>query len=283
MKRIVLQIVIVVVFPFLGYAQHEFSVYGGGGLSNLKYTSAAGNQQSGFGAQLGLGYRFFFVPELGVGTGIEIALYSAKFNADNINVSYRTTDMEGAPFDFRSSVSGYEERQKAYFLKIPLLLQYQRKIDKTHLYYIAGGFKVGIPLNATYNNTADVLNNSGFYPKEIYEYTTQQFMGFGTFHDRTSHSDLEFQTTYFLSLEAGIKFKIGGALYIGAYLDYALNSVVKNPSLPFVEYHASNPAAFALNSIANSKYARNGATVSFTDVIRPVAAGVKVIIAFWNK
>lgn len=41
-------------------AQHEFSVYGGGCLSTLRYKTNIGDQKNGFGGTLGLGYRYMF-------------------------------------------------------------------------------------------------------------------------------------------------------------------------------------------------------------------------------
>lgn len=275
--------VVFALFPFLGHAQHEFSVYGGGGLSGLSYKSDAGKQKNGFGGQFGLGYRFYFTSNVGIGTGIEYAPYNAKFKADNVNSGHRATDFEDVAFDFRSSVTGYEEKQNAAFLQIPLMLQYLTDSDQG--FYVAGGFKAGIPLSGKYSSTASMLQNSGFYSEEIYEYTTQQFMGFGTFNGITSKGDLTFKTAFFLSLEAGMKFGLSGnfSLYAGAYLDYALNNAVKKPSLLLVAYNTTNPTDFTLNSVANSQYAQNGVAQSFTDKIAPVAAGVKIVVAMGSR
>ena len=283
MKRVIIQIVVLALFPFVGQAQHELSVYGGGGLSGLNYKTSVGDQKTGFGGQSGLGYRFFFTYHLGVGTGIEYATYGAKFNADKFNAGHSTTDTEGVEFDFRSVVSGYSEKQRVACLQIPVTLQYQTVGE--HKYYVAGGFKVGLPLNARYNSTASSLQNTGYYAEEVYEYATQQFMGFGAFNDRESQGDLSFNTVFFLSLETGVKFKLNPelSLYVGAYLDYALYNTLEKPSSSLVMYNSSKPTDFALNSVIRSQHTQNGGAASFTEKITPIAAGVKVILALGIK
>jgi len=125
MNRIIINILLFAFFPLLGYAQHEFSIHGGGGMSFLKYEPSIGQQNNGFGGQYGLGYHYFFSPKLGIGTGLEFATYKAKFNANNINSIHNTIDVDGSPFEFRSSLRGYEENQTATILQIPVMMQYQ--------------------------------------------------------------------------------------------------------------------------------------------------------------
>jgi len=281
MKRVIIQTVIFALFPLLGYSQHEISVYGGGGLSGLNYSVNTGKQENGLGGQFGLGYHYFFTPRWGVGTGVEFAMYNTTFKAGNIKIVQPATDIEGSEFEFRTSVNNCEEKQKAAFLQIPLMLQYQT--GAKHRFYAAGGLKAGIPLSGTYSSTAASLNNSGYYSEEIYEYNTQRFMGFGTFNNIKSDGNLEFKTALLASLEAGMKWKLSNklSLYTGAYMDYGLNNTAETSSSAFMQYNTNNPTGFALNSIANSQYTQNDATQpqSFTGKISPIAAGVKLRLA----
>ena len=58
-------------------------------------------------------------------------------------------------------------------------------------FYLAGGVKAGIPLSSRYSCSASMLRNSGYYSEDSYTYTTQKFMGFGTFNDIYSDGDIE--------------------------------------------------------------------------------------------
>lgn len=279
MKRVIIKLSIIIVLFFTGFSslhaqiEHEFSLSGFGGLSCLKYDVAAGNQKSGFGGGFGAGYHLSFTPQLGVRTGLEFALFNAEYNLDGTECRYMTKDMEGSDFEFRSKASSYEETQKASLLQIPLMLQYQ-----TGMFYVAGGVKVGIPISGKYSNTVASLKNSGYYSNEDYEYTTQQFMGFGAFNGLKSEGDLEFKTVFLLSFEAGIKYPLSGnmSLYAGAYIDYGLNNMAEKSSLQFVNYNTANPTDFAVNSVTVSQYSQS----AFTDKITPMAIGVKVRLAF---
>ena len=75
--------------------KHEFSVYGGSGLSTLNYTVTTGEHKAGLGGHFGLGYHYFFSPKWGLGTGAELAIYNAKYNNMN-NLNVRSTLAVGA-------------------------------------------------------------------------------------------------------------------------------------------------------------------------------------------
>ena len=266
--------------------EHEFSVFGGGGLSTFSYKAAAGEQKSGFGGNFGFDYRFFFSPKWGVGTGAEFALFNAGINIDDFEIRYMATDTYLAAdgetvFEFRSAVSDFEEKHHATLLKIPMMVQFQT--DGGRRYYIAAGGKVGIPLTGKYDTSAS-LRNSGYYEHENSLYDTQEFMGFGSFPGRKSDGDVDFKTVFFVSVEGGVKWKMGDKLsvYTGAYLDYGLNNILDGQTaaaLPnLVEYNSANPRAFALNGAIKSK--APGAAQALIGEMKPTAVGIKVKVAF---
>ena len=296
MKRQFTKIIAIAILPLwvsgrlFAQHDHEFSVYGGGGLSTLAYKVTTGEQRLGLGGHFGLGYHFFFTPEWGLGTGAELAFYNARFKTNNLSVNYMTTDMQGANFEFRSMVNNLKERQHAMMLQIPLMLQFQtNKSDSKHQFFAAAGGKAGIPLKGKYRTTAN-LNNAGYYAYEDALYDTQTFMGFGNFPGKKANGDLDFKTTFFLSAEAGVKWKLNNSwsLYTGIYLDYGLNNIKESQDIatqPFlVAYNWINPPEFGVNSILQSKYysssSSSGSTKTFTDKITPIAVGIKLRLAF---
>jgi len=307
MKKQIIKIVATGLFFLSGIAidvqaQHEFSVSGGGGLSTLDYNVSTGKQKNGYGGQLGLGYCYFFSSDFGVGTGVEYALYNAGFNANSISTCHSATDIDGDDFEFRSAIVGYHEHQQATLLQIPLMLHYQISFIGRYLlnqsqrpsahsqtgylwkFYASAGAKAGIPISGKYTGEAAIINNSGVYADEVYEYKTQRFMGFGTFTDKNIDGDLELKTALLLSLETGVKLKIKRELwlYVGAYLDYGLNNIAKAQN-SFVEYNTNDPRNFLVNSVAQSQYAPTGGSEQpFTYNLKPVVAGVKLKLALGN-
>ena len=260
--------------------RHEIVLYAGGGLSSLKYNATIGKQRDGLGGQIGLGYNFFFIPNLGIKTGVEFSLHNASFTLDHFDFQHDATDIENSPFEFRCTLNNYKERQSLVMLQIPLMLQFQ--IGDKHQFYAAAGGKVGFPLSAKYNSSKIAIYNSGYYEEEDCEYTTQLFMGFGQFSG--SSGNLKFKTAFFASAEIGVKWMMKGeySFYTGLYMDYGLNNIVKPRSEPlqFLEYNTDHPSDFTVNSIIESKYLQNTELELFTNKIIPITAGIKLILAF---
>jgi len=246
---------------------NEISIYGGGGLSTLIYDIKGSDKSNGFGGLFGLGYTYFFTPNWGVGSGLEMAFYNAEFNFEKYTQQpYMFTDYEGNEIEFHSTINGYKEKQSVMLLQIPLMLQYQR--GENHQFYAAAGTKIGIPLKGEDKISADFVKNSGYRGFEKYEYTTQKFLGFGTFTDQKSEKDLPLQTAVLLSAEAGMKWKLSEALrlYTGAYLDYGLNSITKRSHSDRVIEYKSQERTYAFNDLI--------------DETAPLAVGLKLKLSF---
>jgi hypothetical protein len=268
--------------------KHEFSIIGGGGLSSLQYTPSVGEQKTGIGGLLGVGYQFFLSPNWSIGTSAEFAFYNSTFKLPALNTRYMVTDIENNNFEFRNIITNYEEKQNITLLQIPLMLHFQSG-DK-YKFYIAAGGKIGINLSGNYSSKSASIENTGYYAHENCEYTTQEFMGFGTFANTKAKGTVDVKTAFFASAEVGMKWKLNEklSLYTGAYLDYGLNNINNAKSehaqpLQFVEYNTTNPRDFAVNSIVKSQYTQNGTTKPFISKISPIAAGVKVRFCVWKK
>ena len=140
---------------------------------------------------------------------------------------------------------------------IPLMLQHQ-SVGKT-IYYGAVGGKVGIPFAA---NTLQRgrITSIGYYP--ILEVTYDNLPEYGFVNNQPfpkDKYDIEMNTVFMLSAEIGIKRQLVNkmSLYLGLYLDYGLNDVLKrqpdagNPA-NIVVYQPDTPANFAYNTALNS-------------------------------
>ena len=204
--------------------QHEFSVHGGGGLSTLHTTTNIGRHSADLSGHFGLGYGYFFHPQWGVATGVEVASYRAKYRLGTFSESYMDMDLDEATFEFRTTASRYEEQRHASMLQVPLMLHFQTVGSNERQFYAAIGGKVGFSLNGKYTGTV-TRHNSGYYDYEDYEYTTDRFMGFGEFVDKSSGT-LKLGTALFASAELGTKRNLNNRqrFYMGAYLDYGLTS-----------------------------------------------------------
>jgi len=263
-------------------SRHEFSVYAGGGLSSLNYDVTFGEQRQNLGGHFGLGYHFFLSSNWAIGTGLEFGLYRANFEMNNLNFSFLTTDFEGVEFEFRSIINNFEERQRALLLQIPLMLHFQTgNFYARQRFFMSAGGKIGIPIRGRYSNTLP-FNNVGYFPFENALYDTQTFMGFGHFPNRNHEQNLNLRTTFSLSAEAGMKWRLNdrNSLYIGLYVDYGLTNILRNQSQnpELLEFNTSEKMALAVNSIVHSQFTEIGSntTQNFTDNVNPIAFGIRV-------
>jgi len=192
----------------------SFSIF----LVLLMGVSSLANELSTYYATslFGVGYTYFFTPNWGFGSGLEKAFYSTKQEWKEYTKQPYVID----EIEFRSKAFGYKEEKIFTYLQIPLMLQYQ-----SEKFYAKAGTKIGIPSTGKIKTSADSVKNSGYREFEDFEYTTQEFMGFGTFTNQKGEEDLSLQTAVLLSAEAGMKWKIRKTLrlYTGLYFDYGLD------------------------------------------------------------
>lgn len=260
---------------------HEFSLYGAGGLSGLSYQLPAGKKSMAMGVDAGLGYTYFLRPQWGVGTGAGIALFNASASLDGFNYTISgLVDNENDVFDLYTSFDRWKEKQRVTTLMIPLMATYRTK-TKTVFYFSAGG-KAGIPLSASCRTRDGVVTKRGYFPEYDNWGEGQQFMGFGTFTGVNATGKMKTKAAFFASAEAGAQWKLKDHLflYAGAYFDYGLNSIIDNERLPLVTWNAEAPKDFNPAGILNARINDNTDANGFTDRVTPIAAGVKLRLAF---
>ena len=257
-------------------SKHEMSVWGAGGLSSFKYSMDAGTNKKGGGGSLGMGYNYFLTDQWSIGTGLELAFYNSKGTFDSYFDAYDSNDGQ-YDFEFRTTVTNYQEEQNAMFVNVPIMAQLQLPIFAENQFYVAGGIKLGIPVSKKYKITNASMANSGYYPnwsnQQELILDSQEFMGFGKFDRRDIKGDFDLKTACLLSFEAGIKWRLSQALalYTGAYLDYGLNAINNKGSKKLVEYNSETPEEFINNSVMQT---------AMIDKVTPIALGVKVRMAF---
>lgn len=275
--------------------RHEIRLGAGGGISSLEYELTKGNHTMGWGGNFGLGYTFFINPQWGIGTGVEMALYRARATFPKMSSTQNgLTDSDGAEFTLLSDFDGIQEEQRATFLNIPVMVQFQTK--NRHKFYAALGVKFGIPLKGKYEGSGS-YDISGYYPQ--YSGPEGQFIvgpragelipeeGFSSYkYDGTSR-DLDLSLSIMGSVETGVKWQLNDrwALYTGLYLDYGFNDIYNGKTdQQLVTYDvAARENGFvniAENSIIGSTYTENGKAAEFTDKLSTLSAGITIKVSF---
>ena len=274
------------------YAQsrkQEISIVLGGGLSTLQYEANVGERNNAFGGLFGLNYSYYLSSDWSLLSGVEVGLYNAEMKIDKIN-DFTLTTSEGYDMEYRNRVSNLDEKQQLLHLNIPLMAQYAYAIGNERSVYVAGGFKVGIPVSKKFKIETMDLYNRGFFPQineEGHEVDAPQFMGFGNFSVNDYKGDLKTKVSVSLALEAGMRWPVGEtmALYTGAYFEYGLNNIRKVEQSHLIGYNADSPEDFVHASALSSEYSIRTQSDNVENHLlagdaRVLAAGVKLRLAF---
>ena len=308
MKKIILAITIGL-FTVSAFAQkqqnrHEFSVWGGGGISSLQYDAViggqTGNHKVGTGGIVGLGYDYFFNYNWSLGTGVEFSALAGKTEFSRVNDRFiRPMDQWGGGqqlISFETQGNDFYERQRAYYINIPVMARFQFDLFKGHKFYAAAGPKIGIPVDGIYRSqgtlrTTGYLWNNGISSEHRYENMPDQ--GFGTF-DNKEKGDLDFKVNIMASVEAGIKWRFKENkkwhLYTGLFADFGLNDIVDGngdikDAKEFYEFNKETPKDYTVNSLFTS--AKGDGTSSPTEYmasrVNTFAFGVKARVSFGIK
>ncbi len=266
------------IMPCTAQNNNELSVYISGPFQSLRSDAGEGGEyQSRNGGSFGIGYGYAFNENWSLLVNAELQLYRSAWRYERFGDAYETTDMEGDDFEFRYTFSGYKEKQKAYFVEVPLMLQYTSRGMYTQ-FYAAAGVGVGFVVDASYSSDYGHLSTSGYYPQWDAELHAPEFMGFGDYGSgHVASRDLELKNSYTLKLETGIRqiLNDSNAMYLGVYLNYGLNDLAEGETAPSVlTYQPDNPSDFDIGSLTTSSNTSSG------DKLRAIGFGLKLRYAF---
>jgi len=273
---------------------HEFSIYGGGGFSFFAYSPSLRSASSGgFSGDAGVGFTGFVSPQVGFHVGVGFGTYNIKAKVGTLKTI--TSGLEQILsngglllFDLHTTLSGYRETQKATFLSIPVMLQFQTKQKQEWIwkrsemkgFYAMGGVKVNILLKNEYEAQVETLNNLAYYPEADNWSGTQTFAGLGTFDGNSANGNLKLGVHVVFAFEAGMKWRISRNLflYTGAFFDCGLNDLAKNSRVALTDYTYTQYLTY-INTSTDSKYLT---LLEFTDRINLMTVGIKLRLAFFK-
>ncbi|MDL2290410.1 OmpA family protein, partial [Paludibacteraceae bacterium OttesenSCG-928-F17] len=239
-----------------------------------------------FGYMAGLGYTYFFNYHWGLGVGAEFSALRSSLELDDVD-NYYAPAFGGVdrPVYLRVDLNNYEETYKAFYINIPIMAKYQVDAFKQHKFYAAGGFKLGIPVKANYS--AEGSHKALAYDVDVdgnpMGDAMSGFHGLGVDNRvNVSKKDLDLKFNLALSLESGIKWKLGDRfdLYTGLFVDYGLLDVRKDKDLRVADYFENADYNYApeTNAVLSSVYGTEDK--KYTKRVNTFSAGIKVQLAF---
>jgi len=254
----------------------EIGVNAAAGMSSLSLKSDNDYKTSfGIGNNFGFDVAFLFTEQIAFRTGVNLATYKSSVNIDKHNVRYEIPlppGIDKEKFFMIAEYTKYEELQEAFFIRLPLMLQYQT--GSKQKFYIAAGFIAGLPLNSFSQINADQLVTRGYSDYTMQEYENMPDHGFYTYPNIKSGSELDFGISLSAALEAGLKMSLknGMYLYSGIFADYGLNNIRKGDSMKETVIFNEEAKNFNYNSILHSQ--TDGKPL--TDKVQPIAFGLKL-------
>lgn len=240
---------------------HYFDFNVGAGAHNYKYELLNGNIDKTLGYTFNLGYSYFFNEEWAVVSGIGIQSFRS-----NATLNYMTetpsVDTDEEFYVFRIYYNDWTEQQKVLFFDIPLGVSYKRELTEQWKLQASLGMKISLPIHSKYEITAGEIETRGFYPQYNIELFGLPQHNFKTINTVPS-GKLSLNPVYSTFLDIGALYNFGKEfdVYLGVYLNYALNNGID----------ASNKLLYQEDGTYNNVLGSNQ-----SDKLHPISLGLKV-------
>jgi len=241
----------------------------GGGLHNLSYNLQNGTQKGQFGYTLNAGYSYFFTPHWGLHTGLGFQSFNSLSTLNYLS-STPDIDYQGDSYQFKANYTNWQERQQVVFMDIPLTVQFKLPVTKKFGLLTSVGGQISIPVNTGFKTTGGEIVTTGYYEKWNVEMSGMPQHGFSTYN-KEFNGKLSVKTSFMGIADLGGLYKLNEKLdlYVGGYINYGLNNILKPDSKLILQPNAPD-------GIYNGVLAS-----SLTTSVIPVSVGVKVGV-YWH-
>ena len=242
--------------------RHKLSLIGKGGLGTMLYSMENAKYKSGAGGSVGVGYDFYFLPYMGIGSGLEFSFLQASYRVEERNYAIASQwdgdpqfGGEGEPFTLRVAMRNEQTEQRATYLNIPLMLRFRVK-----WFSFGAGVKAGFPLSGTYNRFMGELKTSGKFERFPEPLEDIPVHGFVDEKATYGNGKLSLRTDWAVSVDFGITLRPEGSgkgkggrvpfLEAGIFADYGLRNINKGGAEPVypITYDASVSGCLRQNS-----------------------------------
>jgi len=231
---------------------HNFQVLAGGGYGTLGYTLGDAGRVSGeFSGNLQLRYLYYFNDNWGVGFGVGFSNYSSKGRLNDSTRLYYVpevwetmsqTDSEGERYGHKIRLKDWSERQTAYMIDIPVMVQCTYPIRNVAMkhgplkLYADLGVNIGFCVGTSVPLLSGSVEHVGYYlPWHLeleqitgHDFYTEQIDAFNS-----ENRKLDIQMPL-IGVMADFGFAIPVAanwdILVGAYMNYTLNDAQKGES-----------------------------------------------------
>ena len=251
MKKIIFALI--VIFTTTNIFAQEKGLYlflgGNAGKTNFNYKLEGGNPKPDLGYGASIGAQYYFNQYLGCSFGLDVSIFNTQsYFTRNANrerdprfVFKGVPDKEGDLCDLNILLHDWTEKQRTYFLDIPLLMKFQHKWGKKEIYgfYMGMGLKFQIPVASNYKKSEGELEVYAYYPEwelPLGWDVPLPWLGLGTNDKNAWGGKNHFKMGCAIHGEAGFLIGLGKRvdLTLGISADYGFANIKKN-SDPLVD------------------------------------------------
>jgi hypothetical protein len=215
-----------------GGAVHEVGVSAYTGLSTLLYKSTGvdGAVKAGAGGGFSLDYGYNFNPNWAVVTGVSLLHTQQRAESKSISQSVEQTYIFDEPVTLylSSTLENWTEKQRLFFLQIPIMARYQSALNGETQYHIAFGGKISFNIWNSYDSYADRLVTEGNFDEFKQVFSNVPSHNWLTTNNVEYNGNNDFLTPEFsLAFEIGVKQIVTGRtwLYAGLFCEYGLSNL----------------------------------------------------------
>ena len=219
--------------------RHRLSVTGTGGLGTLLYSLENAKYKAGAGGSVGVSYDFYFLPYMGLGSGIEFSFLRSSYRVGERSYAVAAQDNDpmfgNEPFTFLVTMQNEQTEQRATYVNIPLMLRFRVK-----WFSFGAGVKAGFPLKGSYSRFMGELKTSGQYDRFSEPLEDMPAHGFVNGRAVYGNGTMKLRTDWAVSVDFGITLRPQGQgkgkggripfLEAGIFADYGLRNLHKGVS-----------------------------------------------------
>lgn len=228
MKRILLigSLLLAVSFARATEPQHYIDIHAGAGVGSWGYTLNGGTTQIGNSYSSGAGYTWFFLPTVGLQTGLRATRISSYATLTGTIDYSPLTDYQGEQYIHRVTLTDWREQQQAWLIEVPvgLRFKYFAREDSRAGLHAAVGVSLALPVHATAHTTG-AATHSGYY--DCWQLTLHDLPGRFMTESIDQQSDIKSRLSSvnaMLYAELGTTIRLGvrTQLVVAAYAQYGL-------------------------------------------------------------
>lgn len=201
------------------FHHHRFSFFGQGGWSGFRVNSRTADFKQNPGWGFGANYTYFFNPNFGVKTGFDLVHSKTYVEVGSFSDTYTIVDSELDETQYTYTVGALNEEMRHMQLEFPIMLDF-----KENKFDCGVGLKVGVPLKVNYDQEANDVVQTAYYPQYDVHVDDSWVLGCGNFTTVTEVSSFK-QTPVFIMFagDAQYTFPLGDkySISVGGYCDFA--------------------------------------------------------------